>query len=41
MLMASNDMEDELETNGAISLVGLKKGHNPSSEEDYCIDNYD
>jgi hypothetical protein len=36
--MASNDIEDEIETNGAISLLGYKKGsglNNPSSEEEF------
>lgn len=40
--MTSNDLDDELETNGAISLTGYKKsGHNPSSEEDFCYDHFD
>jgi hypothetical protein len=40
MPMVSNDLEDEIETNGAGSLSGNKKGIHPSSEEDYLEDEY-
>jgi len=38
--MVSNDLEDEIETNGAGSLSGNKKGVHLSSEED-CLDDED
>ena len=35
MPMVSNDIDDEIETNGAVSLNGHKKGHPASSEEEF------